>query len=954
MRTTNLLLWVALLGTLILGSCTNPSNLSIAIPNGGRAWTAAVDPGNSQRILAVSETGGLFRSTNQGSNWAQVSGKNTFRFRDVAWNPLDANVAVAVAMADFRVVSGGGIYRSTDGGASWARVAVTSPCDNTISAYAVEWDAGANTFWAGTSCGLARSTDGGQSWTFLSGATGFNNDKTYAFLAPAANQYKILTDYGVKVSTNGGSSWTYSNSGLPGYVAKGVQNQIATSPLNEQHIYWACNSVAYNATEGKNMWQTNLFVSTNNGSSWSQLYQAWYIGRPPWVRTTPSLSGNASQYEVYFGDGGCLLNRATVSNPLAAPSWVALGHDHCDLSDMAFAPDLKTPILLTSDGGLSKTTNNGLNWAMTGAGAAGYKALQITEVTGQQHVGTGNDLYFATQDNFIWASSDNGATWPVNRCCEGFFLNIPRQNLSAGETVLTGVACGACGNFRSGPVLSAQAGWNNPPDDKGNPKLLTPGHYIQNSGTGTFNNYRHTSDLGSHWNYRFSLNETPHMLPTSTSQSNPVLFIPVKLAGTTPSGDELIGLKKVTGAQSGVPMISDVTGFGGLGIFPTEFAWYKPFGVHPRNPDFMIVPDVIDHVMKKTTNGGADWTPMNDLTNLITANGEYSFNQGIFTMVSCFGFDPDCINHILIGTVQNGVMRSTDGGATWAKLPGTDVIPFISSFYFEGNKKVVISSYGRGLWRYTFTDECTDLTIPIISNPVLYPAGPWIRYQGVWIPIRDLNNPDVCPRCGFLFQKEGEIRGYRGGKEGIEEVYYRGSEPVFQNWQGEQMQAPFKLVEGDEMGELARDEEVNQILKNQDIKVHGLYFGEDGQAAPIFSAKPLSPSDLPEFKVRFAPVSLNMDLATGKSYGKQNLITLSAKKFNPQFPFRANLNGQEIDLKQELKFEENGDFSFLLDFPLQPGVINTLTIVQETDQGVVKEIINLHKPVSDGEERERK
>src|SRR5262245_55146577 len=158
------------------------------IANGGPAVAVAVHPSNADRIIVASETGGLFRSTNRGVDWRQVSGAATFGFADVVYLPSDPNVVVAAAQQDMRVTSRGGLWRSADGGTTWARATITPPtadCTTNLAAYAVTVERSSGTLWAGTLCGVAFSNDAGATWQYLPTAPGYANDKTYAVLAPA-------------------------------------------------------------------------------------------------------------------------------------------------------------------------------------------------------------------------------------------------------------------------------------------------------------------------------------------------------------------------------------------------------------------------------------------------------------------------------------------------------------------------------------------------------------------------------------------------------------------------------------------------------------------------------------------------------------------------------------------------------------------------------------------------
>ena len=119
------------------------------------------------------------------------------------------------------------------------------------------------------------------------------------------------------------------------------------------------------------------------------------------------------EYDVYWGDGSCAFKRATAKtgNSGTMSSWNNMAFDHCDPSEVGFENDNTTPLILLTDGGIHKTRDKGNNWKLAGGGPYGYNALQITEVTGQLHEKDGSaDLYFATQDNDIWASPDLGTS----------------------------------------------------------------------------------------------------------------------------------------------------------------------------------------------------------------------------------------------------------------------------------------------------------------------------------------------------------------------------------------------------------------------------------------------------------------------------------------------------------------------------------------------------------------
>ncbi|MGB8193944.1 MAG: hypothetical protein WCF67_18570 [Chitinophagaceae bacterium] len=941
--------------------CTGPlRTMQPNVVNGGRAVAVTRHPANNTNLIVASETGGIFRSTNGGVNWAHVSSSTTFNYTNVLYHPLDANIVLATASNDSKTTTGGGIWRSTNGGTSWSQVAITTPvgtCGATVSGYALSFEPTSNRFWAATSCGLASSSDGGASWTFLPTSSNYNNDKTYAVLSPVSNNIKILTDAGVKVSVDGGANWTISTTGLPGYVIKGVHNQIAVSPKNHQHIFWAFNS--YNFTESQ--WHLSLYMSANNGTSWTSLIDNPGINRAPFVKTANALTGTSSQFDIYFSDGGCRFTRATFNNattPSISGSWVDMTHDHCDGTDAAFSTDGKTPILYTSDGGIHTTTNSGGTWAMNGGGTKGYNALQITEVIGQKHSGDAkSDLYFGTQDNNIWSSPDGGATWPSANsvCCEGFFLNIPRQALAAASTKLTGVNCGPCGNFISGPLFSGYSGFPNPPNDAGNPRLLDPGNYVHNTAlTGlTASIFNFTSNNGGAWVPKYAFPEALRDLSkVSGTGAATNVFIAVRRSGSTPDGNEMLGIKRITGVLDvGTPVVSDITGFGSLGTFPTMFAWYKPFGVNMRDPNHIIVPDIIDNVVKVSRDGGASWTPDASLTNLVTQAGVFKFSSSGFTQISNISFDPDNIGHILVGTIQAGIFRSCDGGATWGKIPNSELVPYVSSFYFTGNSKAVASSYGRGLWNLDL-DACR-LRIRIPPVREYLGEGPWIRYQGVWIRLKDLGNPDVCPRCGVFFIRDGHIRTYStaGNMNEVDRVVISGGQFIGMDMNGKSLPVPFKAEMGaNTMAEFKGDDQLNEALA-AGFEVKGIYLEGNIFKGLIVAKKDLSAQDLP---VQGPPrPALRGDLVykgNDLKKGVQGIRILGAN-FNKAQPLEIMIDGRPVQGVKE-QYDERGVFVLQIDQPFTIGG-HTILITQRTPNGVIKEAYTFNVPTHD-EKRENK
>ena len=57
--------------------------------------------------------------------------------------------------------------------------------------------------------------------------------------------------------------------------------------------------------------------------------------------------------------------------------------------------------------------------------------------------------------------------------------------------------------------------------------------------------------------------------------------------------------------------------------------------------------------------------------------------------------------------------QSFDRGETWSKIPGTERALYITGFFFQPNSDVIVSTYGRGLFRLSWAVGCT---IPLLQR----------------------------------------------------------------------------------------------------------------------------------------------------------------------------------------------------------------------------------------------
>ncbi|MFQ3576537.1 MAG: hypothetical protein SNJ77_08885, partial [Cytophagales bacterium] len=244
-------------------SSSNPNHIIAGSPTGGlwrttvggNNWTSLTDGTNimkirgcaisphNQNIYFVGTSTALFRSTNQGQTWTQVS-STSGSYSKIEIHPSNAQIVLASGTS--------GIFRSTDGGATFTRVQ-TGNFDDMVMR-----PTDPNIVYACTTTGFMRSTNNGQTWTAVSvGTTGrgriavtnANNSMVYYLQIPTISGSKTSVVYR---STDLGVSFTRRNTSYTGDYTNGYDwygMDIAVSNQDANLVY--CGGMEmYRSTDG--------------------------------------------------------------------------------------------------------------------------------------------------------------------------------------------------------------------------------------------------------------------------------------------------------------------------------------------------------------------------------------------------------------------------------------------------------------------------------------------------------------------------------------------------------------------------------------------------------------------------------------------------------------------------------------------------------------------------------
>ncbi len=301
------------------GNTWNTTGLTWKTSQHGMVYKLLLDPKDNNTLYAASN-GGLFKTTNGGTNWSRI---NTLIFRDIEFQPGSDTRMIASS-------NSGGIYYSKDAGVTWTQtvnnstegrteLAVTPASSNIV--YAVMSNASNYGLYA-----FYKSVDTGASFTQIPDTLnllGWNCDGTdkggqgwydLTLAVDPNNAHKIFVG-GVNdwYSLDGGVSWQLSNhwsSNCSGktQIVHADKHDIVYQPIT--HAVFECNDGGlYKSPDGIH-WE-----NIGSGLVTSQIYR---IGLAANVNgeVIAGLQDNGTKFlysgtwqDVYGGDGlDCLID----------------------------------------------------------------------------------------------------------------------------------------------------------------------------------------------------------------------------------------------------------------------------------------------------------------------------------------------------------------------------------------------------------------------------------------------------------------------------------------------------------------------------------------------------------------------------------------------------------------------------------------------------------------------
>ncbi|PZF72535.1 discoidin domain-containing protein [Taibaiella soli] len=345
------------------GPVNFPTNESSTNARGiGRVSQIKFHPTNNQTMYAVSASGGLFISNNNGQTWNPSGGTDKL--------PRTSCSAICIDYSNDQILylglgdanyynNGSGIYKSTDGGLSW------NPANN-----------------------------------------GMGNRMAVEILMDPANHNNIVaaTDGGIWKSTDAGASWTLKQSG--------AFRDMKTAPGNNNKLYASTATAFYTSNDFGNTWSQITNGVTIPGSNWGTRI-AVSAANPSVVYLITAFSvssGGCNGTVMRSNDGGASFT-TVYNNPnqcLVCYDVAPSSNSQCDYNlDITCNPQNANELLLVAQC-VWRSTDGGVTWSKR----TDWPVQMHTDMHQIEFNPYNNAQRFCANDGGVWLSTDTTAqTW---------------------------------------------------------------------------------------------------------------------------------------------------------------------------------------------------------------------------------------------------------------------------------------------------------------------------------------------------------------------------------------------------------------------------------------------------------------------------------------------------------------------------------------------------------------
>ncbi len=389
-RNSKTLLLATAYGGIFKSTDSGTEWVSTGLTESGRIQGVVFSPnyGNDGKAFASTGSGGVFKSTDYGLNWTEVNkGLTGLNFGAIAISHAFLNDGTLFTASDT-----GFLYKTTTVGDDWSETGGVGSADIAGIGFSATYGADA-TLVGATQSGVFRSTDGGVNWTSMTADLPATNFAAFA-VSPAypvdGTVIAILSGAGVYRTFSNGKWWSEQNGGTTS-ILRAFPRTIAFSPnyANDHLVLIGGGSGAFRSIDGGASW-----VQSNAGSTYTDVASYGF---------SPAIAGDAI---VFAGTAGGGVFKSTD----AGQSWTqsSTGLTNGMINAVAVSPSFATDrtVLVATAAGIFKSTDGGATWA--GVQAGNFMGVALSPDFGSDR------FAFAISrgpGGMAFGSSDGGETW---------------------------------------------------------------------------------------------------------------------------------------------------------------------------------------------------------------------------------------------------------------------------------------------------------------------------------------------------------------------------------------------------------------------------------------------------------------------------------------------------------------------------------------------------------------
>jgi len=636
-----------------------------------------VDPSTPTTIYIGSPAGGIWKSTNSGSNWTPLSDQlPQIGVSGIAVDHTNSNVIyIATGDKDGQDTYSVGVLKSTDGGLTWNTTGLTlgGPYDG--SGDIIMHPSNNQILWCATTSGIFKTINGGANWTnvqsgsFAQGSIRLKpGDPTTVYAVSNTRFYK---------STNTGDSFVADTGvtiGLPD-LSRRLNLDVTTADANYIYILSANTSKGFQG----------IYRSVDSGANWTKISTtatpAIFDGSTQADYDMALAVSSTNRNEIYTGvlnvwkstNGGLGFTKL---NDWSNPTGAAYTH-----ADIHFLRYYGSKLYAGTDGGIYVSNDNGMNFTDLTAGLqiSQFYKVAVSKQSASKMVGglqdNGGHAYSSSAwKNYYGADGMDTAVDPTNSNNYYGFIQFGGGlyiSNNAGESVGTGVSAPA-----------TETGTN---DDGGN--WVTP-LMMNNSG-----------DLFAGYNRLYKLNTCT--LNWDVQSNTTIGSGDVEQIAVAPSNDNIMFVSNENQLYKSIDKGVNFS------LAYTATSTITSICVnHSNNNIVYLTTSGTGGLALKSINGGTNFTSFSE--NLPALGKNVIKHQG-----------RNSLNPLYLGT-SLGVYYRDDSMSQWEPFEAN--LPNVSVTDLEVNLEdgvLTAATYGRGIWQTPMPSEMaiSDVKLVEITSP---------------------------------------------------------------------------------------------------------------------------------------------------------------------------------------------------------------------------------------------